>query len=120
MGEAIRRRARKTAVSFYNPVMGALTARRGTEVVQAEERLFELAKAEELCEDPELSQSLISAALTVSGDGLSGLLQRIFIHVGAVQGYDFQLLFNHLHSSVQLRHTLGERSWTEQQLDERD
>jgi hypothetical protein len=37
-------------------------------------------------------------------DGLSSLVQTIFALAGAEQGYDFQLLFNQMHSAIKLRH----------------
>jgi len=61
---------------------------------------------------------LISAALSMSQGGLSGLVQNIFVLAGAEQGYDFQLLFNQMHSAIKLRHARGERSWTQQMTDE--
>src|SRR5262245_7297834 len=117
LSEAIRRRSGKKDVTFYAPPFGRLTMRSGEVIMQAENRLLELAKARRLLDDPAATQDLISAALPVSKDGLSGLLQTIFVLAGTEQGYDFQLLFNQIHSSIRLRQARGERSWT-QQLEE--
>lgn len=118
LSEAIRRRCRKRKITFYSPSFGGLTVRLGEEYMQAEERLLELAKSGKLLENPAATQNLISAALAVSQDGLLGLVQTIFALAGPEQGYDFQLLFNHMHSSIKLRQARGERSWTQQMTDE--
>lgn len=88
--------------------------RSGEEAFGAEARLLELAKSHKLLDDPAATQNLISAALSVSSDSLDNLLRTIFVFAGAEQGYDFQLLFNHTHSTIQLKHARGERSWTHQ------
>ncbi len=117
LNEAIRRRCGKRDVTFYAP-FGGLTMRSGEVLMEAENRLLELAKSGKLLDDPAATQGLISAALSVSQDGLSGLVQTIFALAGSEQGYDFQLLFNQMHSSIKLRHAQGERSWTQQMTDE--
>ena len=118
LSEAIRRRCGNRDITFYSPPVGGLTMRSFEEVMQAEERLLELAKSRQLLEDPAATQNLKSAALTSSQDGLRGLLTNIFVLAGTEQAYDFQLLFNQIHSSIKLRHARGERSWTQQMTDE--
>ena len=120
LGEAIRRRSGKKDIAFYAPSFGGLTVRSGEEFMGAEDHLLELAKSGKLLEDPAETQNLISAALFVSQDGLKSLVQTIFALAGAEQGYDFQLLFNQMHSAIKLRHARGERSWTQQMIDEAD
>jgi uncharacterized protein (TIGR02145 family) len=123
LSEAIRRRCGKREIAFYAAPMGHLTLRSSfEEVMQADERLIELAKARRLLEDPEATQNLMSMALPFHDrrEGLSGLLDTIFEVAGSEQGYDFQLLFNQWHSSIKLRHARGERTWTEQYMDSGD
>lgn len=114
LSEAIRRRCGKKDITFYTPSFGGLTMRPGEELMEAEKRLLELAKSHRLFDDPAATQNLISAALSLSQDGLSSLVQTIFVVAGSEEGYDFQLLYNQMHSSIKLRHARGERSWTEQ------
>ena len=91
LSEAIRRRSGKEEVTFYTPSFGGVTIRSGSEIVEAEDRLLELAKAHRLMEDPAATQNLISAANTVLGsDGMGKLVQMIFAFAGSEQGYDFQ------------------------------
>jgi len=117
LSEAIRRRCGRRDIQFYAPRFGGLTMRSGAVLMEAENRLLELAKAGKLLEDPAATQDLISAALSVSQDGLRDFVQGIFAFAGTEHGYDFQLLFNQMSSSIKLRHARGERSWTEQMTD---
>ncbi len=118
LSEAIRRRCGGRGIVFYAPSLGGLTMRSGGVLIEAEDRLLELAKSNKLLDDPAATQGLISAALSLSQDGLSGLVRTIFALAGPEQGYDFQLLFNQMHSSIKLRYARGERSWTQQMTDE--
>jgi hypothetical protein len=118
LSEAIRRRCGNRFVDFFSPSFDGLIMRSIEELFQAEGRLLELAKSGKLLDDPSITQNLISAALYISQDGLNGLLKSIFILAGVEHGYDFQLLFNQMHSSIKLRHANGERSWTQQMNDE--
>lgn len=118
LSEAIRRRAGKQHVTFYSPPFGKLTTRTPRELAEAEDRLLELAKSHRLLDDPAATQNLMAAANTALGyDGIDQLILKIFIVAGVEQGYDFQLLFNQMHSGIRLRHARGERSWTEQMMD---
>jgi hypothetical protein len=118
LSEAICRRCGKRDITFYTPSFGGLTMRSREERREAENRLLELAKSRKLLDDPAATQNLISAALSVSQDGLRGLLSTIFVLAGIEQGYDFQLLYNQMHSSVRLRNARGERSWTQRMTEE--
>ena len=86
LSEAIRRRCGKRDITFYAPSFGGLTMRSGEVLMEAENRLLELAKSGKLLDDPAATQGLISAALSVSQDGLSGLVQTIFALSGSEQG----------------------------------
>jgi hypothetical protein len=109
LNEAIRRRRGMKEVTFYVP-HGGLIMRFDEELMEAEEQLLAFAKSGKLLDDPAVTQSLISTALRISQDGLSGLLRKIFTLAGSEQGYDFQLLFNQMQSSINLREARGERS----------
>ncbi|MEJ2344293.1 MAG: hypothetical protein P8076_01420 [Gammaproteobacteria bacterium] len=111
--EALRRRCGRSDVAFYAPSFGVLKMRTAEECEEAGDRLLDLAKANRLLDDPEATQNLISAALHGSQDGLHGLVTLVFAVAGREAGYDFQLLYNQLHSSVMFRHAHGERTWTE-------
>ena len=110
---AIRRRCGNRPIKFYSPPSGALTIRSGEDLMEAENRLFQLAESHRLLDDPEATQNIMSAANTFSPDGLDSLIRKIFTLVGNEHGYDFQLLYNQMWSSIQIRHARGERSWTE-------
>ena len=117
LSEAIRRRCGNRDIKFYSPSFGGLTMRPGEELFQAEEHLLELAKSGKLLDDPSATQNLISAANSISQDGLNSLVKSIFASAGIEQGYDFQLLYNQMHSSIKLDYAKGERSWTQQMTD---
>ena len=118
LNEAVCRRCGKQNVTFYMPNFGGMEARTAEDYVEAEDILVELAKSNRLLEEPAATQNLISAALASLGfDGIGKLVKNIFDIAGAEQGYDFQLLFNQLHSAISLRHALGERTWTEKSRD---
>ena len=86
--------------------------------MEAESKLLELAKSGILIKDPAKTQNLISAALCTSDDDLNSLVKDIFMVAGAEQGYDFQLLFNQINSSIKLKYAHGERSWTQKMMNE--
>ena len=113
LNAAIRRRRGMKDVSFYVP-HGGLIMRFDEELIEAEESLLSFAKSGKLLDDPALTQSLISTALRVSQAGLAGLLRKIFALAGSEAGYDFQLLFNQMQSSVNLRDARGERPSSQQ------
>ncbi len=113
LNEAIRRRRGMKEVTFFVP-HGGLIMRFGEELMEAEEQLLAFAKSGKLLDDPAATQTLISSALRVSQDGLSGLLRKIFTLASSEQGYDFQLLFNQMQSSVNLKDARGERPLTKQ------
>ncbi len=117
LNEAIRRRRGMKEVTFFVP-HGGLIMRFGEELLEAEEQLLALAKSGKLLDDPAFTQSVISTALRISQDGLSSLLRKIFSLAGSEQGYDFQLLFNQMQSSINLRDARGERPLTQQMLAE--
>lgn len=117
LNEAIRRRRGMKDVTFFVP-HGGLIMRFGEELMEAEEQLLAFAKSGKLLDDPALTQSLISTALRVSPDGLSGFLRKIFALAGSEPGYDFQLLFNQMQSSINLRDARGERPLSQQILAE--
>ncbi len=117
LNEAIRRRRGMKDVTFFVP-HGGLIMRFGEELMEAEEQLLAFAKSGKLLDDPALTQSLISTALRVSQDGLSGFLRKIFSVAGSEPGYDFQLLFNQMQSAINLRDARGERPLSQQILGE--
>jgi hypothetical protein len=117
LSEAIRRRRGMKEVTFYVP-HGGLIMRFDEELMDAEENLLAFAKSGKLLDDPAATQNLISTALRVSQDGLSGLLKKIFALAGSEQGYDFQLLFNQMQSSINLRDARGERLVNQQVIAE--
>ncbi len=117
LNEAIRRRRGMKEVTFFVP-HGGLIMRFGEELQEAEEQLLAMAKSGKLLDDPAFTQSLISTALRISQDGLSVLLRKIFSLAGSEQGYDFQLLFNQMQSSINLRDSRGERPLSQQILAE--
>ncbi|MBZ4218982.1 MAG: DUF1566 domain-containing protein [Chlorobium sp.] len=117
LSEAIRRKRGMKEVTFFVP-HGGLIMRFGEELMEAEEQLLALAKSGKLLDDPAATQNLISTALRLSQDGLSGLLRKIFSLAGSEQGYDFQLLFNQMQSSINLRGARGELSSTQQITEE--
>jgi hypothetical protein len=85
----------------------------------AKGKLLELAESHALLTDPAQSQHLILAAWRVFGqDGLQELMKAVFVAGGIDQFFSFQLLYNQMHSSAQLRRTQGEHSRSEQILDE--
>ncbi len=108
LNEAIRRRRGMKEVTFFVP-HGGLIMRCDEELMEAEEQLLAFAKSDKLLDDPALTQALIAKALRISQDGLGGLLKKIFSLAGAEQGYDFQLLFNQMQSSINLKEARGER-----------
>jgi len=118
LSEAIRRRSGKKDIVFYAPSFGGLTTRQSKEILEAESKLLELAKSGILIKDPAKTQNLISAALCASGDDLNSFVKDIFMVAGAEQGYDFQLLFNQINSSIKLKYAHGERSWTQKMMNE--
>lgn len=118
LSEAIRRKSGNPQAQFYAPQMGSLTVRYGDDLMAAEDRLLELAESGELLRDPAATQNLIGMALSVSQDGLIGLLHTIYALAGTEAGYDFQLLFNHAKQIVMLQHSRGQRTWTQEFEDE--
>lgn len=114
MSEAIRRRSGKSQVEFYEPSLGGLTVRHGSELMQIEDRLLDLALKRALLADPATTQNLISAGLSFLGhERLKELALEISSLGGVEQFFGFQLLYNQMQSSIKLRHARGERSWTE-------
>ncbi len=118
LSEAIRRRSGKKDIVFYAPSFGGLTTRQSKEIMEAESKLLELAKSGILIKDPAKTQNLISAALCASDDDLNSFVKDIFMVAGAEQGYDFQLLFNQINSSIKLKYAHGERSWTQKMMND--
>ena len=113
LSEAIRRRRGMQEVTFYVP-HGGLIMRFDEELKEPQEQLLAFAKSGKLLDDPALTQTLIAKALRISQDGLAGLLKKIFSLAGSEQGYDFQLLFNQMQSSVNLKDARGERPSSQQ------
>lgn len=105
--EAIRRRCGGREIAFYAP---GIAVRSGDVLFEAENRLLELVASGKLLADPAETQNLMSAAFSVSQDGLRSLISNIFVVGGADQAYDFQLLFNQMQSSAKLRFAQEEGS----------
>jgi hypothetical protein len=105
LNEAIQQKSGRKNIQFYEP---GLVDRDIGEIEHASERILELAKRHALFEDSELSGRLISMCLPILGvEGLGRLCDQVQTVGGTEQFRAFQLLYNQMHSAVQLRHAQG-------------
>ena len=100
MREAIKKKCGKSDVKFFRP---GIAMRQMDEVLDAKESILELARQNRLMTDPYQTGNLISAFTSVHGDsGAGSILDEIFDNCSAQAGYDFQILFNEIVSTVKL------------------
>lgn len=115
LSEAIRHRSGKSNVRFYEPNVGGLTVRTGEELSEAHDELIELAQKGMLLADPKRSGSLISAFMVSHPfEDVVDLCDEIGNVTGLDQFQAFQLLYNQVRTTVKLRTSRGEKTWTQQ------
>ena len=92
--EAIRRRAKRPNVRFYEPAAG-LACFDADELEQARARIVQLAQSHALLADPEGSGRLLSAFAMASGfEDIVALAYEVRDTGGTSQSHAFQLLYN--------------------------
>ncbi len=92
--EAIRRRAKRRNVRFYEPTAG-FTCFDADELQHARARIVQLAKSHALLADPEGSGRLLSAFAMAGGfQDIVALAYEVRDAGGASQSHAFQLLYN--------------------------
>ncbi len=111
LSEAISIRSRRKKVEFPSMKFSELEMRSASDPPHAMDRLMDLAQLGRLLYNPSFSQQLIVAILNAAGDdGAEMVKQEIFVQAGADQGFDFQLLYCHTCSSIQLNHDVEKQS----------